>query len=71
MCRSIKTLRTEPEYSDDDIRAAALQYVRKLSGYRQPSAKNAEVFNKAVEDIAAATHAMLHELAPANHVHSH
>ncbi len=57
MCRSIKTLR--PPYaeqvSDADIRAAALQYVRKVSGFRRPAAHNAEVFDRAVETIEQAT----------------
>ena len=51
MCRSIVTLR--PPYvedpSEDDIRAAALQYVRKVSGFRHPAAHNAETFDRAVE----------------------
>lgn len=59
MCRSIKTLRIEPEYTEEDCRAAALQYVRKLSGYRQPAARNTDVFNQAVDDIAAATEKLL------------
>ena len=60
MCRSIKTLRgsTEP-VTDDDMRAAAQQYVRKLSGYRQPSRANEAVFEAAIDDIAAATQRLL------------
>ena len=61
MCRSIKTLR--PPYADDvtdtDIRAAALQYVRKVSGFRQPATHNAAAFDRAVEAVAAATAALL------------
>jgi hypothetical protein len=61
MCRSIKTLR--PPYAedvtDDDMHAAALQYVRKVSGFRAPAAKNAEAFNQAVEEIAASTARLL------------
>jgi hypothetical protein len=57
MCRSIKTLR--PPYAeavtDDDVRAAALQYVRKISGFRAPAAHNAEAFDRAVEEIARST----------------
>jgi hypothetical protein len=57
MCRSIKTLR--PPYTDhagaDEYHAAALQYVRKVSGFRAPSAKNQAAFDEAVEAIAAAT----------------
>lgn len=64
MCRSIKTLR-EPytsDVTDEDVRAAALQYVRKISGFRAPSARNAEAFERAVETIAAATQTLLDEL---------
>lgn len=64
MCRSIKTLRTEESVADDDVRAAALQYVRKISGYRQPSKANAAVFGQAVDDIAAATDRLLTVLRP-------
>ncbi|MFE9066682.1 DUF2277 domain-containing protein [Streptomyces violaceusniger] len=64
MCRSIKTLR--PPYAEavteDDMRAAALQYVRKISGFRRPAAHNAEAFDKAVEAIAAATGELLDSL---------
>ena len=64
MCRSIQTLR--PPYHDgatnDDVRAAALQYVRKISGFRQPARHNAEVFQRAVDDVAAATRALLDDL---------
>jgi hypothetical protein len=61
MCRSIKTLR--PPYAEavtgDDMRAAALQYVRKISGFRAPSARNAAAFDEAVEEIAASTARLL------------
>ncbi|MBW3537598.1 MAG: DUF2277 family protein [Actinobacteria bacterium] len=61
MCRSIQTLRgTEP--TEDDVRAAARQYVRKLSGYREPSQANTEVFERAVDEIAGATAKLLDEL---------
>ena len=64
MCRSIKTLR--PPYAhtvtDDEVRAAALQYVRKVSGFRSPSARNAEAFDDAVESITAATRDLLDRL---------
>ncbi|MEX1296568.1 MAG: DUF2277 domain-containing protein [Candidatus Limnocylindrales bacterium] len=60
MCRSIKTLRGSAEpVSDEDVRAAALQYVRKLSGYRQPSRANAAAFEAAVDEVAAATSRLL------------
>ena len=60
MCRSIKTLRgAEPPASEDDVRAAALQFVRKLSGYRAPSNANREVFDNAVEEVADAAARLL------------
>lgn len=62
MCRSIKQLRgPEPgEFAtDEEIRAAAVQYVRKVSGYRQPSKKNVEAFDAAVDEIAEATRRLL------------
>jgi hypothetical protein len=64
MCRSIKTLR-EPyvdEVTDDDVRAAALQYVRKISGFRAPAAHNAEAFAEAVDSVAASTRTLLDRL---------
>jgi hypothetical protein len=64
MCRSIKTLR-EPftdHVTDDDVRAAALQYVRKVSGFRTPAAHNADAFNATVAEVAAATAALLARL---------
>jgi hypothetical protein len=64
MCRSIKTLRTEAVVTDDDTRAAALQYVRKISGYRKPSKANETVFEAAVDQITAATDRLLANLAP-------
>lgn len=63
MCRSIKTLRTaNPPATGDDVRAAALQYVRKVSGFRQPSRKNEEAFTRAVDEIAAASQRLLGSL---------
>lgn len=62
MCRSIKTLRDDPELTGDDVQAAALQYVRKVSGYRKPSRANQEAFDHAVEEIAAATERLLDSL---------
>ncbi len=62
MCRSIKTLRPPvlpDEATDDEIRAAALQYVRKVSGFRAPAAHNREVFDEAVEAVARATAELL------------
>ena len=60
MCRSIKTLRGSDEpATDEDVRAAALQYVRKLSGYRKPAQRNEAVFETAVDEIALATQRLL------------
>jgi hypothetical protein len=64
MCRSIKTLR-EPytaDVTEDDVRAAALQYVRKVSGFRRPARHNAEAFERAVDAVADATLALLAQL---------
>lgn len=63
MCRSIKQLRnSEVPANDEEIRAAALQFVRKVSGYRKPSRVNEAAFEKAVEEIAGATQRLLGEL---------
>lgn len=63
MCRSIKTLRDPQDPpSDEEIRAAALQFVRKVSGYRAPSRANTAVFEGAVEEIALATKRLLDDL---------
>ncbi|MYC29938.1 MAG: DUF2277 domain-containing protein [Chloroflexi bacterium] len=63
MCRSIKTLRSlEPPASAEDINAAALQYVRKISGYRTPSVANQPAFDSAVAEIAAASEKLLASL---------
>jgi hypothetical protein len=63
MCRSIKTLRREDEpATEDEIRAAALQFVRKVSGYRQPSRRNQEAFEAAVEEIAVSSTHLLRAL---------
>lgn len=63
MCRSIKTLRNaEMPATEDEIRAAALQYVRKVSGFRQPSRLNADVFEQSVEQVAAVTEELLAKL---------
>jgi hypothetical protein len=66
MCRSIKTLRSAQDpATDEEIRAAALQYVRKVSGYRHPSRKNEEAFDRAVEAVAEASRALLDDVSPA------
>ena len=64
MCRSIKTLR-EPyteQVTNEDVRAAALQYVRKISGFRAPAAHNADAFNAAVDAVSKATADLLDRL---------
>ncbi len=71
ICRSIKLLRNPQAMSDDapgieEIRAAALQYVRKVSGYRKPSRRNATAFDAAVGDVASATQKLLVSLAAAS-----
>jgi hypothetical protein len=63
MCRSIVRLRDHDEVvGDDEIRAAALQFVRKISGYRQPAKKNEEAFEAAVAEIADSSHRLLHAI---------
>jgi len=63
MCRSIKQLRRpEQPPTDEEIKAAALQYVRKVSGYRAPSKVNQRAFDRAVNEVAAATRKLLEEI---------
>lgn len=63
MCRSIHTLYNfEPQATDEEVRAAALQYVRKISGFTKPSRANAEAFERAVDAVAAASARLLGEL---------
>ena len=63
MCRNIRTLYNfEPPATDDEVRASALQYVRKISGSTKPSQANAEVFERAVDEIAHVTRHLLDEL---------
>jgi hypothetical protein len=63
MCRNIKTLANfEPPATDDEIRASALQFVRKLSGATRPSRSNEEAFNRAVDEVTAAAHRLIHSL---------
>ncbi len=63
MCRNIKTLYNfEPPATGEEIRAAALQYVRTISGFRSPSAANREAFDRAVEEIAQASAVLLGSL---------
>jgi len=63
MCRSIHTLHNfEPPATEEEVRAAALQYVRKVSGYTKPSQANEEAFERAVDAVEAATSRLLDEL---------
>jgi hypothetical protein len=66
MCRSIKTLRRpDSRASDEEITAAALQYVRKVSGYRAPSQRNSRAFEAAVNEVGRASRRLLEELESA------
>ncbi len=66
MCRNIRTLHNfEPPATEDEVHAAALQYVRKISGYTKPSQANAEAFDEAVEAVAAASLVLLDHLVTA------
>ena len=63
MCRNIRTLHNfEPATTEDEVRAAALQYVRKISGYTKPSRANEDAFNRAVDRVADASLELLSEL---------
>ncbi len=63
MCRSIKTLfNFEPPATDDEIRAASLQFVRKLSGFTAPSKTNEAAFNRAVDEVFEVAHRLVHSL---------
>ena len=63
MCRNIKTLANfAPPATDDEIRASALQFVRKLSGTTKPSQANAAVFDQAVDEVTASAHRLSHSL---------
>jgi hypothetical protein len=63
MCRNIRTLHNfEPAATDEEIRASALQYVRKVSGYNKPSRANAEAFDNAVDEVAKTTADLLDRL---------
>ena len=63
MCRNIQTLYNfEPEATSEEVRAAALQYVRKISGFTKPSHANEEAFARAVDAVAAASQRLLDEL---------
>lgn len=63
MCRSIHTLRrADGKPTDEELRAAALQFVRKISGYREPSRANAEAFNRTVDEITRASRGLFDQL---------
>ena len=64
MCRNIKTLANfEPPATPDEIRASALQFVRKLSGMHHPSRANQQAFDHAVDEVTAAAHRLIHSIA--------
>jgi hypothetical protein len=66
MCRNIRTLHNfEPPATENEVRASALQYVRKISGYNKPSRANAEAFDQAVEEVAAVSARLLDRLVTA------
>jgi hypothetical protein len=66
MCRNIKTLfNFEPPATEEEIRASAIQFVRKLSGYNKPSKANEESFDRAVEEVTRATRQLLESLSTA------
>jgi hypothetical protein len=66
MCRNIRTLfNFEPPASDDEIRASALQFVRKISGFTHPSKVNEAAFNRAVDEVTASARTLLASLATA------
>jgi hypothetical protein len=64
MCRSIKTLRGQEIITEEEIKAAALQFVRKVSGYRHPSKANTQIFDSAVDEIAQSSKRLLNSLTP-------
>jgi hypothetical protein len=64
MCRNIRTLYNfEPPATDDEIRAASEQYIRKISGFNKPSQANAEAFARAIDEVAAVSSRLLAELS--------
>jgi hypothetical protein len=64
MCRNIKTLANfEPPATEEEIRASALQFVRKLSGMNRPSRANQQAFDHAVDEVAAAAHRLVHSIS--------
>ena len=70
MCRSIKQLRNaEIPATEEEVRAAALQFIRKVSGYRKPSKANQVAFDQAVEEVTQVTQKLLDHLSTHSHVH--
>ncbi|HEY7599349.1 MAG TPA: DUF2277 domain-containing protein [Candidatus Limnocylindrales bacterium] len=68
MCRSIHQLRHRDEVADEEaVRAAALQFVRKISGYRAPSSRNQAAFDEAVDQISVASEKLLHAITAHSH----
>ena len=66
MCRNIKTLHNfEPPATPDEVNAAALQYVRKVSGFREPTARHRDAFDQAVDEVADSSKALLDTIARA------
>jgi hypothetical protein len=64
MCRNIRTLYNfDPPATDDEVRASAVQYVRKVSGFNKPSRANAEAFERAIDAVAATSRRLLDELS--------
>lgn len=71
MCRNIKTLYNfDPPATEEEIRAASLQFVRKLSGFHHPSQANEAVFNQAIEDVAVVAQRLLDGLVTNAHPHN-
>lgn len=70
MCRSIVTLRGDEAAGNEEVRAAALQFVRKVSGYRKPSRANEDVFEQAVEEIANSVQKLLDGLVSGPSMHA-
>jgi hypothetical protein len=63
MCRNIRTLfNFEPPATEDEVRASALQFVRKVSGFTHPSKANEAAFDRAVDEVSAAAHRLIHSL---------
>ena len=71
MCRSIVRLRDQDvPATDEEIRAAALQFVRKISGFRQPTKRHEEAFAKAVDQITQSSHELIHAVTDTLHEHA-